>query len=139
MTVSRWKQPAGPKGDQPDRIVELELFGTNDIIQAGSDVDWHRVNVQLDGKILSAVAAAVFDGTDGPDPIIVQIRNGSTFLLTQAITLDVGEDDTLVAALQPSIDPTTNQVHTGDLLFVDIQNEGVNAYGLILQLTFSDA
>ena len=72
----------------------------------------------MDGWNLTWVRSKAGTGPSG-GPVTIQFRKGLTDMLSTALTIDNGDDDSIDAAAQPVIDTANDDVATGDTVSID--------------------
>jgi hypothetical protein len=121
------------------RVVQIQVTDpAGSAITIGDGKAYFRVNSQLNGYNLTAVAAALSTFSTSGNPTI-QIANvtDAVDMLSTKLTIDANETDSSTAATPAAIDATKDDVATGDMLRIDIDVAGTGAKGLIVELTFS--
>jgi hypothetical protein len=89
-------------------------------------------------NLIDAVISVSTPATSGTT--IVQLRRFragvSAYMLSTALTIDVGGYNSLSATIPAVIDTANDDVQVGDMVFFDITTAGNDAKGLFGQLTF---
>lgn len=89
---------------------------------------------------LFAINAHIFTVGSGGSKVTVQLHNETSGLdvLTTPVTIDVGESDSITAAVPPVINTsgTTNRVSEGDVLRIDVDAVSTGAKGLEVRMTY---
>ena len=89
---------------------------------------------------LFAINAHIFTVGSGGSKVTVQLHNETSVLdvLSTPVTIDVGESDSITAAVPPVINSsgTTNRVSEGDVLRIDVDAVSTGAKGLEVRMTY---
>ena len=89
---------------------------------------------------LFAINAHIFTVGSGGSKVTVQLHNETSGLdvLSTPVTIDVGESDSITAAVPPVINSsgTTNRVSEGDVLRIDVDAVSTGAKGLEVRMTY---
>jgi hypothetical protein len=89
---------------------------------------------------LFAINAHIFTVGSGLTKVTVQLHNETSGLdvLSTPVTIDVGESDSITAAVPPVINSagTTNRVSEGDVLRIDVDAISTGAKGLEVRMTY---
>jgi hypothetical protein len=121
------------------RVIQIQVSDpAGSAITTGDGKAYFRVNSQLNGYNLTAVAAALTTVSSSGIPT-VQIHNltQTADMLSTKLTIDQSETDSSTAATPAVIDTGNDDVATADMLRIDIDVAGTGAKGLIVELTFS--
>lgn len=121
------------------RVVQIQVTDpAGSALTTGDAKAYFRVNAELNGYNLSAVAAAVTTVSSSGLPT-VQIANvtDAVDMLSTKLTIDANETDSSTAATAAVIDTSKDDVATGDMLRIDVDVAGTGAKGLIVELTFT--
>lgn len=122
-----------------ERVVEILVSDPNgDAITVGDGKAYFRVPSSMNGMNLVEVAAHVTTASASGGPILIQIRNSTQTadMLSTRITIDDTEIDTGTAAAAAVIDTGNDDIASGDIIHVDIDDPGSGAKGLLVQLIF---
>ena len=108
-----------------------------DVLFTGDNKAYFRVPAQMNGYLLSAVAASV-STVSSSGAVDVQVRNvtAAADMLTTSLTIDASETDSSTAATPAVIDTANDDVSTGDQIAIDIDGAGTGSKGLYISLTF---
>lgn len=120
------------------RVAQIQVTDPNgDALTTGDGKAYFRVNSQLDGYDLFAVAAQVTTVSSSGTPT-VQINNvtQAADMLSTKLTIDANEVDSSTAAVPAVIDAANDDVATADQLRIDVDVAGTGTKGLIVELTF---
>jgi hypothetical protein len=116
-------------------------FGPYSDISLGDD----RIQLPCPGDIvgMNLVACRAIHKTAGAggNPTLVQVRRlaDAADMLSTRINIDVGETDSLTAAVAYVIDTTKDDVPAGTTLCIDIDQEpGTHPQGLVVVLEFAN-
>lgn len=110
-------------------------------VDLGNGAGQFMVDANLNGLNLSGVLAKVATAGTGGGPMLIQIYNvtQAADMLTTRINIDASETSSADASTQAVIDTANDDVATGDILRIDIDQVFTTtlARGLQLILTFS--
>jgi hypothetical protein len=121
------------------RVVQIQVSDPNgSALTTGDGKAYFRVNSDLNGWILTGVAAHVTTASSSGTPT-VQIHNvtDAVDMLSTALTIDASEKDSSTAATAAVINASNDDVATGDELRIDVDAAGTGTKGLIVELTFA--
>lgn len=124
--------------DKPEPIY-IRAITRNTEWAVEDDVDGFYIPEDFDGKIIKSVHIACHTPSLSGKPT-VQIHNetqGWDVLSTRA-TIDVGEDTSYTAAVQPVVDTDYHEVSTGDFIRIDVDVAGTGAKGLDVIIVLED-
>ena len=111
------------------------IFTSTEAVVAGDDAAGFFLPVPEDLDELKLIEANASVYTDGASVVTIQIRNitQANDMLTTPITIDAGDTNSYQAATPPEINDAVAQVFTGDILVVDVDDDG-GAMGLVVIL-----
>ena len=125
---------------EPDiKSVILKVVGDAAAFPSVADgVIRFTVPAELNGMNLVSIGAHVYTASDGGTAINVSLYNqtDSCDMLSTQLTIDNTETDSKDAAAAAVIDATHDDVATGDVLRVDVNQCGTNAKGFELRMGF---
>lgn len=119
-------------------VVQLQVTDpSGSDLATGDGQAFFRVNEELNGRSLIAVAAHVTTVSTSGDPE-VQVANvtDAVDMLSTPLTIDANEQDSSTATTPAVVDTANDAVATGDELRIDVDDAGTGTKGLIVELTF---
>lgn len=119
-------------------MFEFKVCSDTTLVFVGNDQMVFAIPEDLDGTSLVTCAAFV-SLVSSAGAIEVQIRNASldVNMLTTPITIDQGDSTSYIATTPPVIDTGNDDVSTGTLIAIDVDEEGTDALGLGVILGFA--
>jgi hypothetical protein len=137
-----WGSPVAISGapPQPPRIVQIKLFGDDQLVTAGVYKAVFAVPAQFNGLKLTDADAYVTTASTSGNPTInlrrMTTATSGSAMLTTPITINAGSYTSYTSTVQPAINTSYSTVSTGHLISVDVTVAGTGAKGLGVSLVF---
>jgi hypothetical protein len=130
--------PAGVVAETSHSVV-LIVCGPTEPAIVSDGVLYFTVPPQLDGYSITSVAATLPGGASNTGGLLIQIarRRGGTTVdtLSTRISIDEAESSSSTAAVPAVVNGANASLQTGDILRVDVDAAGVDAFGLQVIVT----
>ena len=127
------------------RTLILKAFGDTESVITGNGKVYCTIPAEFNGMNLTAVGLACYTTSSSGLPNVTIERgrratasSAPTYadMLSTALTIDVGEYDSVNATTAAVIDTTKDDVLTADIVRINVDGAGVGVQGLEARLTF---